>query len=139
MLNRLVSPLKYTTFLVWARGTGKSRLLQYLLPAERTLTVNLLEPETYEQYALNPTRLRSAIEARGKDLQWIFIDEVQKLPKLLDLVHAIIEEKNILGTPLYFALTGSSARKLKRNNANMLGGRAFESLTQVELGEKFST
>ena len=143
MINRLLSPLKNNTFFLFgARGTGKSHLLQHLLPLEKTLTVNLLEPETYDQYSLSPNRLRAAIDARDKDLQWVFIDEVQKLPKLLDLVHAIIEERNTLGAPLNFALTGSSARKLRRNNANMLGGRAFEfhlfPLTHLELGDKFS-
>lgn len=143
MINRLLNPLKQNTFFLFgARGTGKSYLLKRLLPSQRTLTVNLLEPETFEQFALDPSRLRTAIDGHGSALEWVFIDEVQKLPKLLDLVHSIIEERSTAAAPLHFALTGSSARKLKRNQANMLGGRAFEfhlfPLTHIELADAFS-
>lgn len=68
-----------------------------------------------------------------KDLDWVFIDEVQKVPKILDVVHKSIEE---LKTK--FILTGSSSRKLKRDGANLLAGRAFlyplYPLTVKELG-----
>ncbi len=81
--------------------------------------IDLLKPQVEDLYRLNPGQLGK--EAAGlKPGAWIVIDEVQKLPKLLSLVHSLIEEKKIK-----FALTGSSARKLKRGAANMLAGRAF--------------
>ena len=71
------------------------------------------------------------------DFQWIVIDEVQKVPELLDVVHHLIES-----TSIRFALTGSSARKLKRGGANLLAGRAFVyylfPLTAIEVGTTFS-
>ncbi len=143
MLNRLLNPLKDNSFFLFgARGTGKSFLLHHLLPHDQTLIIDLLEPLTMEQYSLEPERLKGVIAGFQSNLKWVLIDEVQKLPKLLDMVHAILEEKSRAGEKLNFALTGSSARKLKRNNANMLGGRAFEfnlfPLTHLELGESFS-
>lgn len=143
MLNRIINPLKNNSFFLFgARGTGKSYILHHLLPKEQTLTIDLLDPLTNEQFALEPNRLRSVIDGFGSELKWVFIDEVQKQPKLLDLVHAIIEEKSRSSSSLHFALTGSSARKLKRNKANMLGGRAFEfnlfPLTHIELADRFS-
>ncbi len=74
-----------------------------------------------------------------KDLPviWVVVDEIQKVPKLLNLVHHLIETKK-----LKFALTGSSARRLKQKGVNLLAGRAFTNyafpLTHIELGEDFS-
>jgi len=75
------------------------------LPPDRTLTINLLDPETVEQYALTPSKLRSVFDGFGPKLAWGFIDEIQKLPKLLDLVSAIIEERSSRSaTRIHFAL-----------------------------------
>lgn len=85
------------------------------------------------EYSRNPKKL----EALAKENDWIFIDEIQKSPKLLNTVHQLIEKKKNK-----FALTGSSARKLKRGGANLLGGRAnlfyLFPLTSFELGKAFN-
>jgi predicted AAA+ superfamily ATPase len=138
MIDRIVNPLKQNSFFLFgARGTGKSFLLNHLLTSQRTLKINLLDPVISEQFALEPSRLVTAIDGFGPDLDWVFIDEIQKQPKLLDLVHLLIEERS-----LKFAITGSSARKLKHGAANMLAGRAFEfqlfPLTHLEIGQGFS-
>lgn len=82
-----------------------------------------------------PSRMRE--QWNSKRCEWITIDEVQKLPKLLDLVHSMIETEGVK-----FALTESSARKLKRGRANLLAGRAFRfhlfPLCQSELKENFN-
>ena len=102
--------------------------------------INLLDPESEDRYARDPALLMQEIRALRNPVEWIVIDEVQKVPRLLDSVHAIIESKEIQNPPK-FALTGSSARKLKRGGANLLAGRAFVNhlfpLTHRELGESF--
>jgi predicted AAA+ superfamily ATPase len=105
---------------------------------QEIMTLDLLLPETEDHFARNPQRLKSEALAHkeARPLQWVFIDEVQKVPRLLDVVHHLIEEEKIK-----FILTGSSARKLKRGSANLLAGRAFVyplfPLTSVELGTTF--
>jgi len=84
---------------------------------QEALTINLLSSQYFLPLSQNPGLLGSLIKAQEKTL--IIIDEVQKLPEILDEVHNLIEENSFR-----FLLTGSSARKLKRQNANMLGGRA---------------
>ncbi|GIL17130.1 MAG: hypothetical protein BroJett040_08810 [Oligoflexia bacterium] len=80
----------------------------------------------------NPDHLIEAIDSQSRPPEWVVIDEVQKTPKFLDVVHHLIENKKIK-----LALTGSSARKLKRGAANLLVGRAFSfelfPLTHIEL------
>lgn len=137
MLTRLCNPsLGRSFFLFGARGTGKTTLLKQLIPSEECLSINLLLPTQYDEYALNPEALVAQAKALPKHVKWVLIDEVQKLPRLLDVVHHLIEE-----TELKFALTGSSARKLKRKGVNLLAGRAsvyhLFPLTHGELGEQF--
>ena len=122
-------------FLFGARGTGKTTLLKETPFLKDALYIDLLNADQEEQYALRPTLLIEQAEALDEG-QWIIIDEVQKLPKLLDHVHIILTKKDIR-----FALTGSSSRKLKRGGANLLAGRAFNfslyPFTSVELGDRF--
>jgi predicted AAA+ superfamily ATPase len=94
-------------FLLGPRGTGKPWLTQKLFP--QALRVDLLEPETLRSLAARPERLRELIGARPEVPQ-VVIDEVQKLPVLLEEVHLLIEEKR----GVQFIFTGSSARKLRR-------------------------
>jgi predicted AAA+ superfamily ATPase len=109
-----------------ARGTGKSTLINGLigkaLKKNKKLKIefiDLLDTDQYENLILRPALLREQIEASKPDL--VIIDEIQKIPGLLDIVHQLIEKyKNIK-----FGLTGSSARKLKRDGANLLAGRAL--------------
>jgi predicted AAA+ superfamily ATPase len=139
MFQRLIKPLKSNSFFVLgARGTGKSTWLrsQFDPSALDTFWIDLLQPEVEDRYRQEPEFLSRDIEKRGKSLRWVIIDEVQKAPRLLDQVHSWIEKSKI-----QFALTGSSARKLKNASANLLAGRAFINhafpLTTQELGDSF--
>lgn len=136
MFKRLLSPLNSKSFFVFgARGTGKTTFLEQL-NQKKTFTINLLNPELESLYSLQPMHLAHEIKAMKKRPNWILIDEVQKVPKLLDVVHLLIESQK-----LKFILTGSSARKLKRGSANLLAGRAnvynLFPLTCLELGDSF--
>jgi uncharacterized protein len=102
-------------FLLGPRQTGKSTLLRRTFPQARY--VDLLEADTFRELSAYPETLRQSL--RGEKL--IIIDEVQKLPVLLDEVQALIDRDK----SLRFILTGSSARKLKRGQANLLAGRAW--------------
>lgn len=139
--SRLSNILKTNSFLMFgARGTGKSSLIKEMLPEPDSLYIDLLKPTQARKFHDRPEELKEVIEFAKRsnpNLQWIIVDEVQKVPELLDVVHDLIET-----TSLKFALTGSSARKLKRGGANLLGGRAFVyylfPLTSIEMGEDFS-
>lgn len=124
-------------FLFGARGTGKTSLIKEQFGDKKPLWIDLLKASDEARYVNNPDRLIDEVGAQKKPPEWVVIDEVQKAPKLLDVVHHLIEEKNIK-----FALTGSSARKLKRGAANLLAGRAYVyhlfPLTHRELGERFN-
>jgi predicted AAA+ superfamily ATPase len=124
-----------------ARGTGKTSLLRAELDGPNVRWIDLLNSKEEDRYAKSPELLydecrRDAQQARGA---WVVIDEVQKLPVLLNTVHRIIETREF--APPLFALTGSSARKLRHGGANLLAGRAFLRhlfpLTHRELGERF--
>jgi len=121
-------------FLFGPRGTGKTWLTQRSFP--QALRVDLLDPETLRSLSARPERLRELIAARPKVRQ-VVIDEVQKLPQLLEVAHLLIEEKQ--GTQFIF--TGSSARKLRRAGVNLLGGRAAQKALHpfmaAELGTQF--
>jgi len=121
-------------FLLGPRGTGKTWLTQRCFP--EALRVDLLEPETLRSLSARPERLRELIAARPEVLQ-VVIDEVQKLPELLEVVHLLIEEKQ----GIQFIFTGSSARKLRRTGVNLLGGRAAQNslhpFMASELGNQF--
>lgn len=128
--------LSHSFFLFGARGTGKSTLLRSIIPQKNTLWIDLLLPEEEQFYAESPQGLSQRISEMRVLPDWIVIDEVQKVPKLLDVAHSEIELRK-----LKFALTGSSARKLKKGGANLLAGRAFVNhlypLTFTELGSEF--
>lgn len=122
-------------FLFGARGTGKSTWLKNNL-GPKALIFDLLHSETFLDLSANPSRLENKIGSIEKNT-WVVIDEIQRIPALLDEVHRLIESKNYK-----FILTGSSARKLKSQEANMLAGRAYHyqmfPLTVEELGESFN-
>ena len=130
----LPAPGEETFFLWGPRQTGKSTLLRQCYPDARWL--DLLKVDEFRRYAANPELLRQEIEALGEPPRQVVIDEVQKVPALLDEVHWLIENRGVR-----FALCGSSARKVRRGAANLLGGRAlrFEmhGLTAAELGDAF--
>jgi len=138
MIARLCNPLLARSFFLFgARGTGKTTLLRELFPLDMAHRINLLLPSDYDEFALSPETLIARVKALPRGCKWVVIDEVQKLPRLLDIVHHLIEE-----TDLKFALTGSSARKLKRKGVNLLAGRAsvyhLFPFSSQELGSSFS-
>jgi len=110
--------------------------LRELFRDKNPLWIDLLTARDEQRYINNPDRLIEEVTLGKIKPEWIVIDEVQKVPKLLDVAHHLIEERGIK-----FALTGSSARKLKRGAANLLAGRAYVNnlfpLTHRELGETF--
>ncbi len=125
------------TFFLWGpRQAGKSTLLKQLYPND--VWVDLLKADEFRRYVTRPELLREELEAlRLEGSRQIVIDEIQKVPALLDEVHWLIENRG-----LHFALCGSSARKVRRGAANLLGGRAIRyemrGLTAGELGDAFN-
>ena len=119
MIHRLCNPLLTRGFFLFgARGTGKSTLLRQLLKEKSTLRIDFLNADHLERYQRRPQIL--AEEVAQKRPPWVIIVEVQLVPEILNVVHALIEERKIK-----FALSGSSARKLKRGGAHLLAGRAL--------------
>lgn len=131
--ERLLRPPARSFFLFGPRGVGKSTWLGQHLPS--ATQIDLLRSDVFLELSRHPERLEARIGSMPKG-HWICIDEVQRLPALLDEAHRLIE-----GRGFRFALSGSSARKLKRGGANLLGGRALtlEMLPPVasELGDAF--
>ena len=105
-------------FLFGPRGTGKSTWLHARLPD--ALFLDLLEPALHRSLSARPERLRELL-AGSPGTATVVIDEVQRVPELLTVVHALMEEPS----PRRFVLTGSSARKLRRGGVDLLGGRAL--------------
>ncbi len=122
-------------FLFGARGTGKSTWCLQRYPDAARL--DLLAPDVLRAYAARPERLREFVGARPEGTV-IVVDEVQKVPQLLSVVHALMEERR----GYTFVLTGSGSRKLKRDGADMLAGRALvrtmHPFMAGEVGEAFA-
>lgn len=130
---RLPAPGKESFFLWGPRQTGKSTLLRAAYP--RGFWIDLLKADEFRRYATRPETLREEVSALTRGVQ-VVIDEVQKVPALLDEVHWLHEVQGAR-----FALCGSSARKVRRGAANLLGGRAvryeLHGLTAGEIGGDF--
>jgi predicted AAA+ superfamily ATPase len=141
MITReLQLPGQHSFFLFGPRQTGKSTLIRSLYGSPGTIYYDLLRTEEYRKLSARPELLRAEITgvmSAGSRIDHVIIDEVQRVPQLLDEVHALMEEVQGIS----FILSGSSARKLKRSHANMLGGRAWTyhlfPLTAAEIGECF--
>jgi predicted AAA+ superfamily ATPase len=134
MYSRLIKPPKAKSFFLFGpRGTGKTTWVKSIFP--KAVYLDLLEAELFNDLLANPQRLENFIPKNFHD--WIIIDEVQKVPELLNEIHRLIEKYKYK-----FILTGSSARKLKRKGPNLLGGRALtyslHPLTAVELEKNFN-
>lgn len=129
-LTKIIGKVKKSVLLLGPRQSGKSTLMRSLMP---DLTINLADEETFVQFLSDPGALRSRLHSHKK----IFIDEVQRIPSILNTVQSLIDNDR----SLQFYLTGSSARKLKRGKANLLPGRivTFElgPLCLSELGALF--
>ena len=122
-------------FLLGPRGTGKSTWLRRYMPD--AYIVDLLDDATWRRYLGDPDHIKAVVDA-NPDFTCFIIDEVQKVPKILDSIHTLIEEHK----GHQFILTGSSARKLRRGGVNLLGGRALlcrlHPFMASELGDKFA-
>jgi len=108
---------KNSFFLFGPRGAGKSYLIRHtLLKQSNSIDyIDLLNSRLFIQLQNDPSQLQNLVSNKT-----VVIDEVQRIPEILNEVHRLIEERQIK-----FLLTGSSARKLRRNNTNLLAGRAY--------------
>ncbi len=134
MYSRIITPPEHKSFFLFGpRGTGKTTWVKSAFP--KALFIDLLEAEVYNDLLADPQRLEKFIPDKFNN--WIIIDEVQRVPELLNEVHRLIEKKRYI-----FVLTGSSARKLRKKGVNLLAGRAltysFHQLTAVELANDFN-
>lgn len=124
---------KYSFFLWGPRQTGKTTLLRSIYP--HAYWIDLLDTDTLIRLTQRPARLREEADALPKD-RLIVIDEAQKIPALFDEIHWLIENRRRV-----FVLCGSSARRVRRSHANLLGGRALRyelfGLVSRELGAEF--
>jgi predicted AAA+ superfamily ATPase len=131
--TRLPSLPEQSFFLFGPRGAGKSMWLRHVCPEAHV--VNLLDEEVYQRFLAQPSLFADQLRALQSP-QWVLVDEVQRLPGLLNEAHRFIEEKR-----LRFILCGSSARKLKRAGVNLLAGRALQRamhpFVPEELGSDF--
>lgn len=134
LIKRFFHPPQQSYFLFGPRGTGKSTLAKDV--HKDALQIDLLDPETFRLLSARPERLLDFIHGNPTKKK-ILIDEIQKVPDLLSVVHSLIEEKK----GLQFILTGSSARKLKKSGVDLLAGRALNKTLHpfmaAELKEKF--
>ena len=138
MFKRIIqNRLPETSFFLFGpRQVGKSTLLHNENP---DLIIDLLDPELQLSYNKNPNLLRQQVDDLPHNIKTkILIDEVQRVPKLLDIVHGLMEKR----PDIQFILCGSSARKLRHGASNLLGGRAIyrtmHPLTIDELSDDFN-
>ena len=129
------APESISFFLFGPRGTGKTTWLKQKYP--NALWIDLLTPSEERLFSMNPELLKERLDAQPGQTH-VIIDEIQKVPKILDVVHGLIEEKK----QVQFILTGSSSRKIKQVGTNLLAGRAlwknFHPFLGCELKDEFS-
>ena len=129
--RRLKKPTR-SFFLLGPRATGKSTWLEANF-IDSCMRIDLLRSDVYFPLMANPSLFRQRVLAQDSKNTWIIVDEIQRIPVLLNDIHSLMENEGY-----QFALSGSSARKLKRGNANLLAGRALVKhmypLTHVEYG-----
>ena len=135
LIRRFFQHSGQSYFLFGPRGTGKSTWVHQHLP--KSFVIDLLAPDVYRIYSGRPERLQDVLMAQP-GIDTVVIDEIQKVPQLLDVVHQLIEAHH----DWQFILTGSSARKLKRSGVDLLAGRALiktmHPFMAAELGDLFS-
>ena len=133
MLKRILELPNRSFFLFGVRGSGKSTWVKQVLP--HATYVDLLEESRYIELITNPDLFRLHVQS-AREEDWIVVDEIQRIPSLLNEVHRLISLRN-----LKFALLGSSARNLKTHSSNLLAGRASQRFmhpfTPEELGTGF--
>lgn len=134
-IQRMFKEIEGSYFLFGPRGTGKTMWLRHNHP--QSGRIDLLDSDTYREYAARPERLRDFISGLEKEQTTVVIDEIQKVPDLLSEVHQQLSQDSLRR----FILTGSSSRKLKRTGVDLLAGRAavlnMNPFMASELGENF--
>ncbi len=137
MYKRILTAPNHSFFLFGPRATGKTTWLKNNLPLNKTTVFDLLLEDQFLPLIQDTSRFRNIIE--GSNSEWILVDEIQKLPSLLNEIHHLIQKH---GDLYKFALSGSSARKIKRLESNLLAGRAitkeFFPLVTSEIGSDFN-
>lgn len=133
-IRRYLSDPVTSFFLLGPRGTGKTWWVNHTFP--QALILDLLNPEVYRTYASRPERLIELV-AGNPSARQIVLDEIQKIPEMLEVVHLLMERH----PDLQFILTGSSARKIRRAGVDLLAGRAIQRTIHPfmasELGKQF--
>ena len=137
MVIRTFNPLESRSFFIFGpRGVGKSTWLNGHYAHLQVLVFNLLDPNIYERFLLDPKQFLEVITSSENQKKVIIVDEIQRIPALLDIVHYLISKSKRV-----FVLTGSSARRLKQKGVNLLAGRAsvyfMYPFSMTELGDKF--
>ena len=124
-------------FLFGARNTGKSTLIEHYYDQFGAFYFDLLDQDLEQQLHVRPNIFYDMVKALPSRQQYIIIDEIQKVPELLNVVQRLMKDKD-----RFYIMSGSSARKLKREGVNLLAGRAFVyhlyPLSYVELGSQFN-
>ncbi len=138
MIPRIHNLSKTNSFFLFGpRGVGKTTLIKEQFPSDKAIYINLLDDSLMDQLLLDTSRFVDLINQPLERAKAVIIDEVQRLPKLLNIVHTQIQERK-----RQFILTGSSSRKLKQSSANLLAGRAWlynlYPFSTVEMGESFN-
>jgi predicted AAA+ superfamily ATPase len=135
LLQRTLAASRRSVLLLGPRQVGKSTLLAGLKPE---LTLSFASPATFRLYAAHPERLEAELRASPRTVRTVMLDEVQRVPAVLDAVQTLLDEAP---TRFRFLLSGSSARKLRRGQANLLPGRVhvhhLHPLLVRELGAHF--
>ena len=130
-------PKKQSFFLFGVRGSGKTTLLQQIFTTKDSLFIDLLEVKLFQELLLDPERFSALINSKENQKKRVIVDEIQKLPILLDIIHSQIQK-----TKRQFILTGSNSRRLKQKGTNLLAGRAWVynlyPFTSFELGKNFN-
>ncbi len=140
MYARLLDPIlrsnRRSVLILGPRQVGKSTLLSSIGP-DRSL--NLASPRVFREFVTHPERLERELDAAPRNIRTVFIDEVQRVPALLNVVQLFLDERP---DRFRFLLSGSSARKLRRGQANLLPGRIhvhhMHPLLACELGDRFN-
>ncbi len=138
MIQRLCKPSKTNSYFVFGpRGSGKTTWLKHIYSDENSLYIDLLDIIFFDELMLAPGRFEALINSDENKHKRVIVDEVQKFPKILDVVHSQIQK-----TKRQFILTGSSSRRLKQQGSNLLAGRAwvynFYPLSVIEIGDTFN-
>jgi len=138
LLPRLLQlPIQRHVFLFGARNTGKSTLIEQFYGSLGAFCFDLLDQDLERQLQFRPNTLYEMVKSLPAKQPYVIIDEIQKIPALLNVIQRLMKDKD-----RYFIMSGSSAKKLKRDGANLLAGRAFVyhlyPLSFVELGDRFN-